>query len=144
MSSVDSQTLSEFWTFFVYCLVVVTVVVFFLFYFNRALATVLSKIINVYAWRTYHAHIEIDTIPRTSQYTSSRATLPCVIGSGMCGKKAIAGIVRIYSLPFLICIRNKPHTLYPSPLHIIPSPICGKISPKLQTSLPHRLQLSGC
>ncbi|OZJ04030.1 hypothetical protein BZG36_03772, partial [Bifiguratus adelaidae] len=58
----NSLTPSEFWTFFVYCLVVVLVVVFFLFYFNRAFATALTWLLNQYTWRRYHAYLEIESL----------------------------------------------------------------------------------
>ncbi|KAI7885245.1 hypothetical protein K492DRAFT_204108 [Lichtheimia hyalospora FSU 10163] len=61
-SSNNIQTVSDFWLFVVYCLVVIVVVLFFLFYFNRVLAQILTWLINQYTWRRYNAYIEVDSI----------------------------------------------------------------------------------
>jgi hypothetical protein len=53
------QSVSDFWLFVVYCLVVIVVVIFFLFYFNRVLGQVLTFIINQYTWRRYNAYLEV-------------------------------------------------------------------------------------
>lgn len=58
-SSNNIQTVSDFWLFVVYCLVVIVVVLFFLFYFNRVLAQILTWLINQYTWRRYNAYIEV-------------------------------------------------------------------------------------
>ncbi|KAJ3355601.1 hypothetical protein GGF32_001871 [Allomyces javanicus] len=50
------------WTFFVYCLVVVIVFLFFSFYFNRVLAYLLSRVVSYWTWRKYKAHIEVESI----------------------------------------------------------------------------------
>ncbi|KXS18558.1 hypothetical protein M427DRAFT_194446 [Gonapodya prolifera JEL478] len=49
------------WTFFVYCLVVVLVAVFILFYMNRIIAQVVSRIIRLYTWKRYNAMVEIES-----------------------------------------------------------------------------------
>lgn len=58
-SSLNVQTVSDFWMFVVYCLVVIVVVIFFLFYFNRVLGHILTWLINQYTWRRFNAYIEV-------------------------------------------------------------------------------------
>lgn len=58
-SNPNIQSVSDFWLFVVYCLVVIVVVIFFLFYFNRVLGQVLTFIINQYTWRRYNAYLEV-------------------------------------------------------------------------------------
>jgi hypothetical protein len=53
------QSISDFWLFVVYCLVVIVVVIFFSFYFNRVLGQVVTFLINQYTWRRYNAYIEV-------------------------------------------------------------------------------------
>lgn len=53
------QSWKYFWLFVVYCIVVLIVAVFFLFYSNRILARILTFIINQYTWRQYNAYIQI-------------------------------------------------------------------------------------
>lgn len=62
MADKSLQSLSDFWLFVVYCLVVIVVVIFFLFYFNRVLGQILTFIINQYSWRRYNAYIEVGRV----------------------------------------------------------------------------------
>ncbi|KAI9220134.1 hypothetical protein BC828DRAFT_415928 [Blastocladiella britannica] len=50
------------WTFLVYCLVIVVVFLFFLFYFPRLLASFLSRIAAFYVWRSYAAHVDVESL----------------------------------------------------------------------------------
>ncbi|KAF9106451.1 hypothetical protein BGX29_009499 [Mortierella sp. GBA35] len=58
ISLVDYNTATAFWTFVVYCLVVVFVAVFFLFFASRVFAQLLSKLIRWFTWRHMKAYIE--------------------------------------------------------------------------------------
>ena len=49
----------QFAIFFCYCFVVVCVVIFFSFYFNRLQAYILSRIIRAYTWRKFKIYIDI-------------------------------------------------------------------------------------
>ncbi|CAG8472716.1 9921_t:CDS:10 [Diversispora eburnea] len=49
-------------TFLGYCLVIAFLVILRLFYFNRILGFILSKIIRIFTWRQYNAYIEIESI----------------------------------------------------------------------------------
>jgi hypothetical protein len=51
-----------FWTFVTYCLVVVTVTVFYLFYLNRLVAFLLSRAVCYYTWRRHRAWVELESI----------------------------------------------------------------------------------
>lgn len=53
------QIWRDFWLFVAYCLAVIIVALFFIFYSNRVLAKVLSFLINQYTWRRYNAFIQI-------------------------------------------------------------------------------------
>jgi glycopeptide antibiotics resistance protein len=55
---VDYNTTTAFWSFLIYCLVVVFVAVFFLFYSSRVFAQLLSKLIRWFTWRHLKAYIE--------------------------------------------------------------------------------------
>ncbi|KAM3423244.1 hypothetical protein BST61_g690 [Cercospora zeina] len=50
------------WIFLVELLVAAILGLFFLFYFNRLFATIISYIIRVYTWRYYKAHIDISSL----------------------------------------------------------------------------------
>lgn len=58
------QSISDFWLFVVYCLVVIVVVIFFSFYFNRVLGQVVTFLINQYTWRRHNAYIEVGNYQR--------------------------------------------------------------------------------
>ncbi|KAF9302036.1 hypothetical protein BGZ74_005928 [Mortierella antarctica] len=55
---VDYNNITAFWSFLIYCLVVVFVAVFFLFYASRVFAQLLSKLIRWFTWRHLKAYIE--------------------------------------------------------------------------------------
>ncbi|KAF9388519.1 hypothetical protein CPB97_000885 [Podila verticillata] len=55
---VDYNETTAFWSFLIYCLVVVFVAVFFLFYVSRVFAQLLSKLIRWFTWRHLKAYIE--------------------------------------------------------------------------------------
>jgi uncharacterized protein HemY len=55
---VDYNDTTAFWTFMIYCLVVVFVAVFFLFFASRVFAQLLSKLIRWFTWRHMKAYIE--------------------------------------------------------------------------------------
>jgi hypothetical protein len=55
---VDYNSATAFWTFMIYCLVVVFVAVFFLFFASRVFAQLLSKLIRWFTWRHLKAYIE--------------------------------------------------------------------------------------
>lgn len=55
---VDYNSTTAFWTFMIYCLVVVFVAVFFLFFASRVFAQLLSKLIRWFTWRHMKAYIE--------------------------------------------------------------------------------------
>ncbi|KAI8968020.1 hypothetical protein BDF20DRAFT_203466 [Mycotypha africana] len=56
------QSYIGFWLFVLYCLVVIVVAIFFLFYFNRVVGQLLTFLINQFTWRRYNAYIEVDSI----------------------------------------------------------------------------------
>ncbi|KAF8951432.1 hypothetical protein BGZ52_011844, partial [Haplosporangium bisporale] len=56
---VDYNNTTAFWSFLIYCLVVVFVAVFFLFYAGRVFAQLLSKLIRWFTWRHLKAYIEL-------------------------------------------------------------------------------------
>ncbi|KAG2229708.1 hypothetical protein INT48_004225 [Thamnidium elegans] len=62
MADTNVQSITDFWLFVVYCLVVIVAVIFFLFYFNRAVGQGLTFFVNQYTWRRYNAYIEVDSI----------------------------------------------------------------------------------
>ncbi|CEI92101.1 hypothetical protein RMCBS344292_06374 [Rhizopus microsporus] len=84
------QSWKYFWLFVAYCIAVLIVAVFFLFYSNRILARILTFIINQYTWRQYNAYIQIDSIRVTLlggrilfknlRYTSNNASISIVKG----------------------------------------------------------------
>jgi hypothetical protein len=47
-----------FWTFFVFCMVVVSVTLFVMFYAHRLAAQILFRLISLYTWRRYKARVE--------------------------------------------------------------------------------------
>jgi glycopeptide antibiotics resistance protein len=55
---VDYNSTTAFWSFLIYCLVVIFVAVFFLFYASRVFAQLLSKLIRWFTWRHLKAYIE--------------------------------------------------------------------------------------
>ncbi|KAF9990274.1 hypothetical protein BGZ65_001015, partial [Modicella reniformis] len=55
---VDYNTTTAFWSFLIYCLDVIFVAVFFLFYASRVFAQLLSKLIRWFTWRHLKAYIE--------------------------------------------------------------------------------------
>ncbi|CAK1362135.1 unnamed protein product [Cercospora beticola] len=57
-----SDTGQSNWVFLVELLVSAILGLFFLFYFNRLFATIVSYIIRVYTWRYYKAHIDISSL----------------------------------------------------------------------------------
>ncbi|KAG0375991.1 hypothetical protein BGX24_008415 [Mortierella sp. AD032] len=59
---VDYNTTAAFWTFLIYCLVVVFVAVFFLFFASRVFAQLLSKLIRWFTWRHMKAYIEFESL----------------------------------------------------------------------------------
>ncbi|KAI7829028.1 hypothetical protein BC939DRAFT_40483 [Gamsiella multidivaricata] len=59
---VDYNTTTAFWTFLIYCLVVIFVAVFFLFYASRVFAQLLSKLIRWFTWRHLQAYIEFESL----------------------------------------------------------------------------------
>ncbi|KAG0277971.1 hypothetical protein BGZ95_004994 [Linnemannia exigua] len=59
---VDYNSTAAFWTFLVYCLVVVFVAVFFLFFASRVFAQLLSKLIRWFTWRHMKAYIEFESL----------------------------------------------------------------------------------
>ena len=66
MSSLQAQPLSveiQFnWVFLIEILIVVVLAVFFLFYFNRIFATLVSFAIRAYTWNQYKAYIDIEAL----------------------------------------------------------------------------------
>ncbi|KAF9928462.1 hypothetical protein FBU30_002364 [Linnemannia zychae] len=58
----DYNSTTAFWTFLVYCLVVVFVAVFFLFFSSRVFAQLLSKLIRWFTWRHMKAYIEFESL----------------------------------------------------------------------------------
>jgi hypothetical protein len=50
------------WVFLVELLICGILTVFFLFYFNRLFATIVSYAIRAYTWRTFHAYIDITSL----------------------------------------------------------------------------------
>ncbi|KAF9985364.1 hypothetical protein BGZ75_003070 [Mortierella antarctica] len=59
---VDYNTTTAFWSFLIYCLVVIFVAVFFLFYASRVFAQLLSKLIRWFTWRHLQAYIEFESL----------------------------------------------------------------------------------
>ncbi|KAF9586262.1 hypothetical protein BGW38_007796 [Lunasporangiospora selenospora] len=59
---VDYNSTTAFWSFLIYCLVVIFVAVFFLFYASRIFAQVLSKLIRWITWHRLKAYIEIESL----------------------------------------------------------------------------------
>ncbi|KAG0066506.1 hypothetical protein BGZ89_007213 [Linnemannia elongata] len=59
---VDYNSTTAFWTFLIYCLVVVFVAVFFLFFASRVFAQLLSKLIRWFTWRHMKAYIEFESL----------------------------------------------------------------------------------
>ncbi|KAG0306223.1 hypothetical protein BGZ98_002777 [Dissophora globulifera] len=59
---VDYNTTTAFWSFLIYCLVVIFVAVFFLFYVSRVFAQLLSKLIRWFTWRHHKAYIEFESL----------------------------------------------------------------------------------
>ncbi|KAG0319921.1 hypothetical protein BGZ97_001164 [Linnemannia gamsii] len=59
---VDYNDTTAFWTFMIYCLVVVFVAVFFLFFASRVFAQLLSKLIRWFTWRHMKAYIEFESL----------------------------------------------------------------------------------
>ncbi|KAF9955541.1 hypothetical protein BGZ72_003630 [Mortierella alpina] len=59
---VDYNTTTAFWSFLIYCLVVIFVAVFFLFYASRVFAQLLSKLIRWFTWRHLKAYIEFESL----------------------------------------------------------------------------------
>ncbi|KAF9970206.1 hypothetical protein BGZ73_007178 [Actinomortierella ambigua] len=62
ISLFDYNETTAFWSFVIYCLVVVFVAVFFLFYSNRIFAQALSKLIRWYTWHYFEAYIELESL----------------------------------------------------------------------------------
>lgn len=62
MADMNIQSITDFWLFVVYCLVVIVVFIFFWFYFNRVLGQVLTFVVNQYTWRQYNAYIEVGNV----------------------------------------------------------------------------------
>ncbi|KAG9285770.1 hypothetical protein G9A89_013195 [Geosiphon pyriformis] len=50
------------WNFYFSFCIVVILVLFFLFYSNRVIGQVLSRLISIYTWRKYHSLIEIESL----------------------------------------------------------------------------------
>jgi len=67
---VDYNQTTAFWSFLIYCLVVIFVAVFFLFYSSRVFAQLLSKLIRWFTWRHLKAYIEFGTTPACSHTTA--------------------------------------------------------------------------
>ncbi|KAI1320557.1 hypothetical protein EDD11_000519 [Mortierella claussenii] len=59
---VDYNSTTAFWSFLIYCLVVIFVAVFFLFYASRVFAQLLSKLIRWFTWRHMKAYIECESL----------------------------------------------------------------------------------
>ncbi|KAF9193555.1 hypothetical protein BGZ50_007333 [Haplosporangium sp. Z 11] len=59
---IDYNTTTAFWSFLIYCLVVIFVAVFFLFYASRVFAQLLSKLIRWFTWRHLKAYIEFESL----------------------------------------------------------------------------------
>ncbi|KAF8940858.1 hypothetical protein BGZ58_004326 [Dissophora ornata] len=59
---VDYNSATAFWSFVIYCLVVIFVAVFFLFYASRVFAQLLSKLIRWFTWRHLKAYIEFESL----------------------------------------------------------------------------------
>ncbi|KAF9289120.1 hypothetical protein BGZ68_009997 [Mortierella alpina] len=62
ISLVDYNTTTAFWSFLIYCLVVIFVAVFFLFYASRVFAQLLSKLLRWFTWRHLKAYIEFESL----------------------------------------------------------------------------------
>lgn len=61
------ESLLNFWTFLVYCLVVVVAFLFLIFYVNRVFAQLLSKAITVITWPKWGAYIEVGALTFASE-----------------------------------------------------------------------------
>ncbi|GJJ73130.1 hypothetical protein EMPS_05488 [Entomortierella parvispora] len=59
---VDYNQTTAFWSFLIYCLVVIFVAVFFLFYSSRVFAQVVSKLIRWFTWKHFKAYIEFESL----------------------------------------------------------------------------------
>ncbi|KAG0198078.1 hypothetical protein BGX28_008431 [Mortierella sp. GBA30] len=59
---VDYNSTTAFWSFLIYCLVVIFVAVFFLFYASRVFAQLLSKLLRWFTWRHLKAYIEFESL----------------------------------------------------------------------------------